>query len=272
VKVEKEIAACRDLIREVQRKGGTVGVVPTMGALHEGHLSLVRKARSECSFVAVTIFVNPTQFAPGEDFENYPRPIETDLQLCESAGVDLVFLPSVQAMYPGDERTSIHVRELTEGLCGAHRVGHFDGVATVVAKLFHILPANKAYFGEKDYQQLVMIRRMVRDLSVPVEIVPCPTVRESDCLAMSSRNAYLSAEHRFQARSLSRALLTAAESVRGGEREASAITERIRREIHDAGPCKIEYVDVVDAETLRVLDRIDRPVRICLAVRIGATR
>ncbi len=272
MRTEKELDPCRDLVREVQRKGGTVGLVPTMGALHEGHLSLVRRARSECSFVAVTIFVNPTQFAPGEDFAKYPRPVELDLALCESAGVDLVFLPSVQSMYSGDDRTVVHVRELADGLCGAHRPGHFDGVATVVAKLFHILPANRAYFGEKDYQQLVIIRRMVDDLSVPIEIVPCPTVREADGLAMSSRNVYLSEGHRVQARSLHRALLAAADSVRRGEREASKLTARIRREINRAGPCEIDYVDFVDARTLRVLDRIDRPARVCLAVRIGATR
>ncbi|MGD2108755.1 MAG: pantoate--beta-alanine ligase [Phycisphaerae bacterium] len=272
MRVETEIPPARDTIRIAQRSGKLVGLVPTMGALHDGHLSLIRMARERTSFVAVTIFVNPTQFSPGEDFEKYPRPIETDLAACENLGVDLVFAPDVDTMYPPDARTTVHVSELTEGLCGAARPGHFDGVATVVAKLFSIIPADLAFFGEKDYQQLVMLRRMARDLDMPVEIVPCPTVRESDGLAMSSRNAYLSADQRIQAASLSRALFNAREQIASGERDASGIIEQIRSEIQTAGPAEIQYVEVVDPDTLVPLPRVDAPARICLAVRIGTCR
>jgi len=267
-----DIPVCRTAVRNVQWAGGTVGLVPTMGALHEGHVSLIRAARSRCSAVAVTIFVNPTQFAPDEDFAAYPRPVEADLAACERAGVDLVFTPSVPAMYPPDAATTVHVARLTDGLCGPHRPGHFDGVATVVAKLFHVLPADYAFFGEKDYQQLVVIRRLVRDLNVPIEIVGCPTVREPDGLAMSSRNAYLSDVERRQATSLSRALFEARGRIQNGERDAAAIVREIRLTIQAAGPFRIEYIDIVDPDTLEPLSAVDRPVRICLAARLGSCR
>ncbi len=270
--VLKDIEACRRTVRDAQRKGRCVGLVPTMGALHEGHLSLIRAARKRCSYVAVTIFVNPTQFSPHEDYEAYPRTFEADLRLCETVGVDLVFNPSVETIYPEGAQTTVHVDRVTQGLCGAGRPGHFDGVATVCAKLFNILPANAAFFGEKDYQQMVMIRWMVRDLNLPIEIVPCPTLREPDGLAMSSRNAYLSDEEREQATSLSRALHAAADRVTAGEREVGEITAAVRQEIGAAGPTDIEYVDIVDADTLDVLQIVDRPARICLAVRIGSCR
>lgn len=272
MKVVSEINATRAAVREVQRGGGTVGLVPTMGALHEGHRSLVRAAREDTSAVAVTIFVNPTQFAPHEDFGAYPRTLDTDLAACAAEGVDLVFAPSTEVMYPGDEVTAVQVRKVTENLCGPLRPGHFNGVATVVLKLFNILPADRAYFGEKDYQQLVVIRRMVRDLNVPIEIIGCPTIREPDGLAMSSRNAYLSPAERKQAVSLNGALFSAVKRIHAGERNVAGITDRIRREILDAGPAEIEYVDVVDAETLELLKSVDRPARICLAVRIGRCR
>jgi pantoate--beta-alanine ligase len=267
-----DIEPCRQAVRSAQRGGCTVGLVPTMGALHEGHLSLVRAARSQCDFVAVTIFVNPTQFGPGEDLDQYPRTWDADLALCESVGVDLIFAPQARTMYPEASSTSVRVSGVTEGLCGAWRPGHFEGVATIVAKLFMVLPADRAFFGEKDYQQLIVIRRMVRDLMIPVEIVPCPTVREPDGLAMSSRNAYLSRDERIQVTSLSRALLAAAKRVRAGQRDAERLTSLVRSEILAAGPATIEYVDAVDAETLEVLSVIDRPARLCLAVRIGSCR
>lgn len=270
--VIKDIEPCRRAVRDAQRKGRCVGLVPTMGALHEGHLSLIREARKRCSYVAVTIFVNPTQFGPHEDYEAYPRAFDADLRACETEGVDLVFNPSVETIYPEGTQTTVQVSRVTQGLCGAGRPGHFDGVATVCAKLFNILPADAAFFGEKDYQQMVMIRRMVRDLNLPIEIVPCPTLREPDGLAMSSRNAYLSDEERKQATSLSRALHAAADRVVAGEREARGITAAVRQEIMAAGPTDIEYVDVVDADTLEVLQVVDRPARICLAVRIGSCR
>ena len=272
MQVETQIAPSREAVRAAQRGGGVVGLVPTMGALHEGHLSLIRAARERCTFVAVTIFVNPTQFAPGEDYETYPKTAEADLAACEAIGVDLVFTPAVETVYPPGCQTSIHVGGVTEGLCGLRRPGHFDGVATVVAKLFHILPADLAFFGEKDYQQLVMVRRMVRDLNLPIEIVACPTMREPDGLAMSSRNAYLSDRERRQAVSLSRALLRAADRMAVGERDAAEATRAIREEILAAGPADIEYVEVVDTDTLERLNIVDRPARICLAVRIGSCR
>ena len=267
-----DIDPCRQAVRAVQQAGGTVGLVPTMGALHEGHLSLIRAAKVRCTRVAVSIFVNPTQFGPAEDFAAYPRPLEADLAACERAGVDWVFTPTVETMYPSGAKTTVHVRGVTDVLCGPLRPGHFDGVATVVAKLFQILPADAAFFGEKDYQQLTVIRQMVRDLNIPVEIVGCPTLREPDGLAMSSRNAYLSPAQRRQAGSLSRALFAAVDRVRRGERNVAALVGGIREEILSAGPARIEYVDVVDADTLALLSIVDRPARICLAVRLGSCR
>lgn len=270
--VYEDIKQCRDAVHSYQRSGRTVGLVPTMGALHEGHRTLIRASKARCGATAVTIFVNPTQFARGEDFARYPRPIETDLAVCRAEGVDFVFTPSVEAMYPPDATTTIHVRGLTERLCGPHRPGHFEGVTTIVAKLFNILPADFAFFGEKDYQQLVVIRTMVRDLNMPVTIVACPTVREPDGLAMSSRNAYLTPHERRQALSLSQALFRAVDQARSGERRAAVLIRGIIDTIESAGPCSTDYVAVVDAESLVPLERIDRAARICLAVRIGATR
>ncbi len=270
--VHTEIEPCRGVVRASQRSGETVGLVPTMGALHEGHLSLIRAAKARCMRVAVTIFVNPTQFGPSEDFAAYPQPLQEDLRACEAAGVDLVFTPSVETMYPAGAKTTVHVAGLSDGLCGPHRPGHFDGVATVVAKLFHILPADAAFFGEKDYQQLQVIRRMTRDLDIPMKIVGCPTVREADGLAMSSRNAYLSPPERRQATSLSRALFAAIENVRRGQLDAAFLVAGIRQTILSAGEAQIDYVHVVDADTLEIMTTVDRPARICLAVRIGKTR
>lgn len=270
--VIEDLTRCRETVQSVRDDGKVTGVVPTMGALHEGHLSLVAAARRRCEFVAVTIFVNPTQFGPGEDYDAYPRTLPADLGACEAAGVDLVFTPTAEAMFPSDTRTTVRVSGLTEGLCGAHRPGHFDGVTTVVAKLFNAVPAELAFFGEKDYQQTVVIRRMVTDLNIPVEIVPCPTTREADGLAMSSRNAYLSPTGREQAVVLSRSLFAAAKRITAGERDAADILEAIRNEIAAAGPCDMEYVEIVDCETLAPLSNVDRPARICLAVRIGGCR
>jgi pantoate--beta-alanine ligase len=270
--VYADIVPCRQAIRDDQRAGKTVGLIPTMGALHEGHVSLIRVAKAQCTRVAVTIFVNPTQFAPTDDFTAYPRPLQADLDSCDREGVDLVFTPTVETMYPSGVKTSVHVSGLTDVLCGPRRPGHFDGVATIVAKLFQILPADAAFFGEKDYQQLAVIRQMVRDLNMPIEIVGCPTVRESDGLAMSSRNAYLTSAQRNQATCLSRALFDAAERIRADQRNVAAIVDGIREEIVSAGPVQIEYVDIVDANTLELLSIVDRPARICLAVRIGVCR
>ena len=259
-------------MQKARRDGKTTGLVPTMGALHQGHVSLIDAARKRCDFVAVTIFVNPTQFEHGADLDAYPRRPEADLAACESAGVNLVFSPDASAIYPDRQSTTIHVPGVTEGLCGARRPGHLDGVATIVAKLLNIVPADAAFFGEKDYQQLAMIRRMVRDLNIPTEIVGCPTIREPDGLACSSRNVYLSGGEREQAACLSRALFAAVDRIRAGQRDARKITTAVRDEILAAGTAEVEYVDVVDASSLEILDKIDRPARICLAVRIGSCR
>lgn len=243
-----------------------------MGALHAGHRSLIDAARARCGPVVVSIFVNPTQFSPGEDFERYPKSPDSDLALCRDAGVDLVFTPAVADIYPPGDATTIHVTRLTDGLCGPFRPGHFDGVAAVVTKLFNIVNPDSAFFGEKDFQQLRVVQRMTRDLNLNVEIVPCPTVREPDGLAMSSRNAYLSPADRRQAAVLFRAMTTAAESAAAGRTETAPLIEFVTRQIHDAGPTVVEYVAIVHSTTLEPITTIDRPARICLAVRIGACR
>lgn len=266
------IDSCRRAVRDAQREGLRVGLVPTMGALHRGHLSLVKAARLQCPFVVVTIFVNPTQFGPNEDFQAYPRTMDADLALCKSAGVSAVFAPTVQEMYPAGTVTTVRVGGLTDGLCGPFRPGHFDGVATVVAKLLHAAPADAAYFGEKDYQQLMVIRQMVRDLNFPIEIVACPTVREPDGLAMSSRNAYLSPADRSTALSISRTLFTARDAAAAGKKNGPELVEAARRSLCDAGISSIDYVEIVDAVNLKQLSNIDRPARMCIALRVGKTR
>jgi pantoate--beta-alanine ligase len=263
------IEECRSAVRQAQQSGKVVGLVPTMGALHEGHMSLVRAAKARCDFVVVTIFVNPTQFGPNEDFNAYPRPLVDDLVKFRGAGVDAVFAPSVEVMYGPDSRTTVRVARLTDGLCGPHRPGHFDGVATVVAKLFHIAPADAAFFGEKDYQQLMVIRQMATDLNFAMEIVGCPTLREPDGLAMSSRNAYLSPTERAQAVSISRALFQARDAVAAGNTDAKSIMEGARNTLVGAGIHLIDYVDAVDANTLAPLVKLDRPARCALPLESG---
>jgi pantoate--beta-alanine ligase len=251
---------------------GDVGFVPTMGYLHEGHLSLVRAAREANAHTVVSIFVNPTQFGPGEDFERYPRDTERDLSLLRDERVDVVFMPPVDEMYPEGASTFVEVEGITDVLEGAHRPGHFRGVTTVVAKLFNIVQPARAYFGRKDAQQLAVVRKMVRDLRRDIEIVGLPIVREPDGLAMSSRNAYLAPEERAAALVLSRALNKAEELFAAGERDAEAL-RRAMRELIGAEPlARVDYVSVADPETLRELDRIDSGALASLAVRIGRTR
>jgi pantoate--beta-alanine ligase len=232
----------------------------------------MRAARAACDEVIVSIFVNPTQFGPGEDFERYPRPLEADLAACREEGVGAAFCPSVAEMYPPDSVTTVTVSRLTEGLCGAHRPGHFNGVTTVVTKLFNIVQPDVAFFGQKDAQQAAVIRRMVRDLCMPVEIVVCPTVREPDGLAISSRNSYLSAGERAQALSLSAALRWAEAQVRAGQRDVESLVREMRRQIDAAGPCGIDYIEIVDADDLRPKAVVEGRCLIALAVRIGNTR
>lgn len=272
MEIARTIAATRAAVTAARWAGRSIGCVPTMGALHAGHLSLVEAARRDGTFVVVTIFVNPTQFGPQEDYARYPRDEAGDLRQCERAGVDLVFLPAVEEMYPPGAVTTVHVARLTETLCGPCRPGHFDGVATVVTKLLNIVQPDRAYFGRKDYQQLAVIRQMVRDLDVPVEIIGCPTVREPDGLAMSSRNALLSPEERQRALALSRALIAAREAIVGGERDPRAVEATMRAVVEAARPTRIDYVSVVDPVTLQPVPRIEGPVLAALAVRIGATR
>jgi pantoate--beta-alanine ligase len=267
-------AELRAAISAARREGAIVGLVPTMGFLHEGHLSLIRAARAECDLVVMSLFVNPTQFAPGEDLDRYPRDEEHDLRLAAEAGADLVFAPEVAEVYPEGAATQVEVTgPLTEVLDGdRERRGpeHFRGVTTVVAKLFNVVGPDVAYFGQKDAQQAVVIRRMVRDLDFPVRIAVMPTVRESDGLAMSSRNAYLSPEDRERATALSRALAAAERGVREGGLASGLAAAR--RELADAG-IEPEYLDARDAETLAPVEEIaDRPVLVAVAARVGAAR
>ncbi len=251
---------------------GPVGLVPTMGGLHEGHASLVRRAREECRSVVASVFVNPTQFGPGEDFSRYPRDEAADLALLESLGVDVAFVPVVESVYPAGATTAVDVGRLGEVLEGAARPGHFRGVATVVTILFSLVVPDRAYFGQKDGQQAVVVKRFVRDLGLPVEVVVCPTVREVDGLALSSRNRYLSAEERAAAPALHCALQAAADALESGEQSADRLRELMRAEIARAAGAAVDYVSVADADTLDELATVDRPALASLAVRFPSTR
>jgi pantoate--beta-alanine ligase len=269
VDVLKTVAEVREAR---QRLGGSVGFVPTMGFLHDGHMSLVRAARQQNDHVFVSIFVNPTQFGPNEDLASYPRDEERDLALLREAGVDYVFMPSSEEMYPGGFSTFVEAGDVSQPLEGVSRPGHFRGVATVVLKLLNIVQPQRAYFGRKDAQQLVVVRKLVRDLDLPVEIVPMTTVREPDGLAMSSRNAYLSPEQRKAAVVLSQALSLAQEMWTRGTRDAQQFRSRLRELIEDEELASIDYVSVADPETLQELERINGPALVSMAVRIGRTR
>jgi len=270
--VAERIEEVRQHVGEARAREEPIRFVPTMGALHEGHLSLVRAAITDGGFVVVSLFVNPTQFGPGEDLTRYPRPIEKDLAACEDEGVDLVFHPPVDEMYPDEPKTTVHVADLTEGLCGAYRPGHFDGVCTVVTKLLGIVRPDAAYFGEKDAQQLAVVRRMAADLNLPVRIRACPLVRDPDTLATSSRNAYLSKEERARALALPGAVLEAGGRIRAGERDASAIERRVRKALEAAEGVETQYVAVVDPDTLEPLQTIGEQVLVAAAIRVGQTR
>jgi pantoate--beta-alanine ligase len=270
-------ADVRHIIREAQCAGHSVGLVPTMGFLHEGHRSLVRAARRENDLLVMSIFVNPTQFGPSEDFEHYPRDGDRDRTLASGWGTEVLFTPTVEEMYPagpGGQQVWVEPGSLADHLCGSSRPGHFRGVATVVAKLFAMLEPDRAYFGQKDAQQLAIVRRMARDLGFPVDVRAVPTVREEDGLALSSRNVYLSPQQRAQAPILRRALLEAAEGVENGERNPVAIEAMVRSRISTGAPgARIDYVSVVDGETLQpVRGPIGDEVLIALAVYFGRTR
>jgi pantoate--beta-alanine ligase len=251
---------------------GPVGLVPTMGYLHEGHLSLARRARAECANVAASIFVNPTQFGPSEDLTSYPRDLPRDLALLEAAGVDLVWTPTPQIVYPSDFQTWVTVDEVTQPLEGAQRPGHFRGVATVVAKLFNAFQPHRAYFGQKDAQQVAVIKQMARDLNFPVDVVVCPTVREHDGLAMSSRNAYLNAEQRAAAPVLFRALSAAATAFAAGQQDAEGLRQLMAEIIDEQPLARRQYVSVADPVTLQELDGPIQRALLSMAVFIGKTR
>lgn len=272
--VVKTIAEVRGQVAKAHKEGKVIGLVPTMGALHAGHASLIDAARGGCGFVVVSIFVNPMQFGPNEDLSRYPRTPQHDIDLCRSRGANVVFMPDAHEIYPAvGNLTQVSISRLGDRLCGASRPGHFTGVCTVVSKLFNIIQPDKAFFGAKDFQQAAVIRQMTADLNFPIEIVVCPIVRESDGLAMSSRNVYLSKEHRLQAVALSASLKMAAEMIRNSHPPSADVIEAIRRRIHSHAPDgTIDYVEVVDPFSLMPVEETNRCVCIALAVKFGSTR
>ncbi len=272
MQIVKSIEEVRSIVRGWRKEGLRVGLVPTMGYLHEGHKSLIVKAVSENDRVVVSDFVNPTQFGANEDLESYPRDIERDAAICEAAGASLVFHPEPEEMYFPDNCTFVDMDGLTKGLCGKSRPTHFRGVCTVVSKLFHIVMPDRAYFGQKDAQQLAVIRRMVRDLNFEITIVGCPIVREKDGLAMSSRNTYLNAEERKAALILHKSLQAAEALMQTGERDVAVIKAAIVERMKTEPLARIDYVEIVDAETLEDAAAIERPVLAATAVYIGKTR
>lgn len=262
-----------DALKQVRSAGKSIGFVPTMGYLHEGHASLIRAARRENDVVVVSVFVNPTQFGPNEDLDAYPRDTEKDLHLLQAEQVDVAFFPSVEDIYPPGFTTYVEVQgPITQALCGGSRPGHFRGVTTVVSKLFNIVAPQRAYFGQKDAQQVAVIEQMVKDLDFDLQIVACPTVREADGLAMSSRNAYLSEFERQQALTISKALFEAEAMIRQGERKAQPVSDHIKKRCLAIEDAVLDYVSIVDARTLTDLETLDGEVLIALAVKVGRTR
>lgn len=272
MRIIDNIQEIKEAVDKINKEGKTIGFVPTMGYLHEGHQSLMKKARQENDVVILSIFVNPVQFGVGEDYETYPRNLEKDSQLAESEGVDIIFHPKTLEMYPKGYKSYVEVEEITKGLCGASRPGHFRGVTTVVTKLFNIVKPNRAYFGQKDAQQVAVILQMTKDLNMDVEIVSCPIVRESDGLAMSSRNTYLNSEERKAALVLSRTLFLAKEKIEKGEKDSNIIFDTIRSIIDSEPLAQIDYIEIVNGDSLDKIQIIEGKILIALAVRIGKTR
>lgn len=266
------IAEIREFVRQARAKGHSIGFVPTMGYLHEGHLELMRRAREQCDTVVVSIFVNPTQFGPGEDLASYPRDLERDARMAEGVGADAIFNPGAEEIYPPGYCTYVDVERITEYLCGASRPGHFRGVATVVSKLFNIVKPDYAFFGQKDAQQVLIIKRMAADLNMEVEVVTVPTVRERDGLAMSSRNVYLEPEQRRAALVLSKSLNRAAEEVRAGERNAAKIRQLVIDMIKAEPLADIDYVEIYSHPDLEPVESIEGQALLALAVRMGRAR
>jgi len=272
VKILATIHETRAACRSERMQGKRLGLVPTMGALHEGHLSLVRAAKDKCDVVAVSLFVNPTQFGPTEDLARYPRPFERDRGLLEKEGVAILFAPSAEEMYPTGEVTRVVVEGLSEKLDGRSRPGHFRGVTTIVSKLFHIIEPDLTFFGQKDAAQSAVIRRMVRDLNLPVEIVICPIVRESDGLAMSSRNSYLNPDERRQALVLHRSLTCVEDEFRAGQRSAGKLIACATKVFAQEAQVRLDYFEIVDPDTLDPVERIERRALVAVAAYVGSTR
>jgi len=272
MEVAKTIEAARSMVKAARSEGKKIGLVPTMGALHVGHISLIEAAIKDCDFVAVSIFVNPTQFGPGEDFEKYPRPMEADLKICRKAGVNVVFAPAPEEMYPTENVTWVTVEKLTEPLCGRSRPGHFRGVTTVCAKLFNIVAPDVAYFGQKDAQQAIVIRRMAADLNMPLEIAICPTVRELNGLAVSSRNQYLSEQQKKDAANIYKSLQECRRMIEAGITETHQIITGMQKILQQIPSIQIEYVSIVDAETLESIEEIAGKVLAAVAVKVGPAR
>lgn len=272
MKIEATIKAVREQVKEWRKQGQSVALVPTMGYLHEGHLSLMKKAKEQNDRVVVSIFVNPIQFAPNEDFASYPRDLEHDAALCESVGVDLIFHPEAEEMYLDGFSTYVDMDGLTTGLCGKTRPTHFRGVCTVVNKLFNIVAPDRAYFGQKDAQQLSVIRHMVRDLNMDIEVVGCPIIREEDGLARSSRNTYLSEEERKAALILSKTIFLGQKLIEEGERSAEVLLLKMRENLASEPLAKIDYVEAVNALTIENITELKGEVLVAMAVYIGKTR
>ncbi|PIV39842.1 MAG: pantoate--beta-alanine ligase [Candidatus Omnitrophica bacterium CG02_land_8_20_14_3_00__42_8] len=272
MKVYRDPSSLIKKVREIKKQGYKIGLVPTMGFLHEGHMSLVRKARKDTDCVIVSIFVNPAQFGPGEDFKKYPRALKKDLVLCEKEGVDIIFAPESKKMYPRGYSTYVNVEKITDTLCGASRPGHFRGVSTVVAKFFNIITPDIAYFGRKDAQQAIVIKRMAEDLNMGVEIKVMPIVREKDGLAMSSRNVYLNRRERSEAQCIYKSLKSAKKLFNSGERDSKKIINKIKRVINSQPDTKIDYAAIVGTKDLRDIKKISGEALIAVAVKIGKTR
>ncbi|MCI9596304.1 MAG: pantoate--beta-alanine ligase [Firmicutes bacterium] len=270
--IAETIKETRRIVKEWKRQGLTVGLVPTMGFLHEGHESLIRRCAAENDKTVVSVFVNPMQFGKNEDLEGYPRDFQRDSRICQEAGAHLIFHPCPEEMYPPDFFTYMDMDTITEGLCGGNRPGHFRGVCTVVGKLFHIVSPDRAYFGQKDAQQLSVIKKMARDLDFDLEIVGCPTVREADGLAKSSRNTYLSEAERQQATVIHRSLQYAEKAIAAGERDVKTIREEMIRMISQQPLADIDYVEFVDWRLLQPIEKLEKPALVAVAVRFGDTR
>jgi len=272
MKLAKTIQSVRALVQTARSRNKKIGLVPTMGAFHPGHISLIETALKECDFVVVSVFVNPTQFGPAEDFKKYPRSLDTDLETCRKIGVDVVFAPSTEQMYPVQNLTWVNVEKLTESLCGQFRPEHFRGVTTVCAKLFNIIAPDIAFFGRKDAQQAVVIKRMVADLNMPLRIVVCPIVRGPDGLALSSRNQYLTEQQKKDATLIYSSLQKCREMVEAGIEDCTKIIAQMREVLNQAPSINIEYISIVDAETLQSISRITGKILAAVAVKIGTAR